>query len=96
MPGFSLHDELKNFGEAGFSPMDALATATSNPAKFLGRDDMGAVAPGNVADMVVLDANPLADIRNADKIFGVVADGRYYDRTHLDAMLAGVEQAAKK
>jgi imidazolonepropionase-like amidohydrolase len=96
MPGFSLHDELKNFVEAGFSPMDALATATSNPAKFFGKDDMGAVAPGNVADVVVLDANPLADIRNTDKIFGVVADGRYYDRTHLDAMLAGVEQAAKK
>ncbi|HZD48719.1 MAG TPA: amidohydrolase family protein, partial [Silvibacterium sp.] len=54
MPGFSLHDELANFVEAGFSPMDALATATSNPAKFLGRDDMGAVAAGNVADLVVL------------------------------------------
>ena len=96
MPGFSLHDELANFVEAGFSPMDALATATSNPAKFLGRDDMGAVAPGDVADAVVLDANPLVDIRNTEKIFGVVADGRYYDRTHLDAVLAGVERAAKQ
>jgi hypothetical protein len=96
MPGFSLHDELANFVEAGFSPMDALATATSNPAKFLGREDMGEVAPGNVADVVVLDANPLTDIRNTRKILAVVADGRYYDRAHLDGILAGVQQAAKK
>jgi len=95
MPGFSLHDELANFVEAGFSPMDALATATSNPAKFLGREDMGAVAPGDVADMVVLDKNPLEDIRNTRAISGVVADGRYYDRAHLDGLLAGVEKAAK-
>jgi hypothetical protein len=96
MPGFSLHDELANFVEAGFTPMDALATATSNPAKFLGREDMGEVAPGNVADVVVLDANPLTDIRNTRKILAVVADGRYYDRAHLDGILAGVQQAAKK
>ena len=96
MPGFSLHDELANFVEAGFSPMDALATATSNPAKFLGRDDMGAVAPGNVADLVLLDKNPLADIRNTRAVFAVVADGRYYDRAHLEALLAGVEKAAKQ
>ena len=96
MPGFSLHDELANFVEAGFSPMDALTTATSNPAKFFGKDDMGAVEPGNVADVVLLDANPVTDIRNVDKISGVVADGRYYDRARLDAVLAGVEKAAKQ
>ncbi len=96
MPGFSLHDELANFVEAGFTPMDALATATSNPAKFLGRDDMGAVAPGNVADAVLLDANPVVDIRNTRKIFAVVAGGRYYDRSHLDGILAGVEQKPRR
>ena len=96
MPGFSLHDELANFVEAGFSPMEALATATSNPAKFFDKDDMGAIAPGNVADLVLLDQSPLQDIRNSTKIQAVVADGRYYDRAHLDQMLAGVEQAAKK
>ncbi len=96
MPGFSLQDELANFVEAGFSPMDALATATSNPAKFLGRDDMGAVAPGNVADLVVLDKNPLQDIRNTRTIFAVVAAGRYYDRARLDGLLTGVEKAAKQ
>ena len=57
---------------------------------------MGAVAAGNVADLVVLDKNPLTDIGNTKKIFAVVADGRYYDRAHLDALLAGVEKAAKQ
>ncbi len=96
MPGFSLHDELANFVEAGFTPMEALATATSNPAKFLGKTDMGAVAPGNVADVVLLDANPLDAIRNVEKIRAVVADGRFYDRGRLDRMLDEVAGAAKK
>jgi imidazolonepropionase-like amidohydrolase len=96
MPGFSLHDELGNFVEAGFTTMEALATATSNPARFLGKSDMGAIAAGNVADAVLLDANPLEDIRNVGKIRAVVADGRYYDRAQLDQMLKDVERAAKK
>jgi hypothetical protein len=96
MPGFSLHDELANFVEAGFTPMDALATATSNPAKFLGKTDVGAIAAGMVADVVVLDANPLDEIRNTEKIRAVVADGRYYDRGRLDSMLSDVAKAAKK
>jgi imidazolonepropionase-like amidohydrolase len=96
MPGFSLHDELANFVEAGFTPMEALATATSNPAKFLGKTDMGVIAPGMVADVVVLDANPLEKIGNTERIRAVVADGRYYDRARLDAMLIDVEHAAKK
>src|SRR5207237_1623487 len=59
MPGFSLHDELANFVEAGFTPMESLQTATSNPAKFLGMEkSYGSVEPGKVADLVLLDANP--------------------------------------
>jgi len=96
MPGFSLHDELANFVEAGFTPMESLATATSNPAKFLSKSDMGAIAPGMLADVVMLDANPLEDIRNTEKIRAVVADGRYYDRVRLDRMLSDVEKAAKR
>jgi imidazolonepropionase-like amidohydrolase len=96
MPGFSLHDELANFVEAGFTPMQALATATSNPAKFLGKDDMGAISPGKVADVVLLDRNPLEDIRNTRTLRTVVANGHYYNRSHLDRLLAGVEQAARK
>src|SRR5205823_12208753 len=69
MPGFSLHDELANFVEAGFTPMEALQTATSGPAKFLGlENNYGSVQAGKIADLVLLSANPLDDIRNTKKI----------------------------
>lgn len=94
-PGFSLHEELALFVEAGLTPMQALQTATRNPAEFMGRlDDMGTVASGKVADLVLLDANPLADITNTRRIRAVVLAGRYFDRGALDRMLKGVEQAA--
>jgi len=96
LPGFSLHDELANFVEAGFTAMEALQTATSNPATFLGAKDAGTVAAGSVADLVLLTANPLDDIRNTRKIGAVVANGRFFDRAALDQMLAQVEAAAKK
>src|SRR6266436_7350763 len=65
MPGFSLHDELANFVEAGFTPMESLQTATSNPAKFLGMENtLGSIEPGKIADLVLLHANPLEDIQN--------------------------------
>ncbi len=95
IPGFSLHDELANFVEAGFTPMEALQTATSNPALFLGRNDIGAVKPGGVADLVLLAANPLDNIQNTKKITAVVINGRLLDRAALDHMLANVETAAK-
>jgi imidazolonepropionase-like amidohydrolase len=95
-PGFSLHEELQRFVAAGFTPMEALQTATLNPAKFLGMEDrLGAVEKGKLADLVLLDANPLDDIRNTQKIAGVVANGRYFSRVDLDKMLAGVEAAAR-
>ena len=95
-PGFSLHEELQRFVAAGFSTLEALQTATINPAKFLGTEDrLGTVERGKLADMVLLDANPLEDIRNTQKIAGVVANGRYFSRKELDEMLAGVEKAAK-
>ena len=97
VPGFSLHDELANFVEAGFTPMEALQTATSNPARFLGRERIaGSVAQGKLADLVLLSANPLVDIRNTPKINVVLAGGRILDRAALDAMLKQVEVAAKK
>jgi imidazolonepropionase-like amidohydrolase len=95
-PGFSLHEELQRFVAAGFTPMEALQTATLNPAKFLGMDDrLGTIEKGKAADLVLLDANPLDDIRNTQKIAAVVANGRYFSRADLDKMLAGVEAAAK-
>jgi imidazolonepropionase-like amidohydrolase len=66
-----------------------------NPAKFLGREnELGTLEKGKLADMVLLDANPLDDIRNTQKIAGVVANGRYFSRADLDKMLAGVQTAA--
>ena len=94
-PGFSLHQELALFVEAGLTPMQALQTATLNPAKFLGTTaDMGTVEKGKIADLVLLDANPLEDINNTRKIQAVVLAGRYFSRAQLDEMLHGVEAAA--
>jgi imidazolonepropionase-like amidohydrolase len=95
MPGFSLHDELANLVEAGFTPMESLQTATSNPAKFLGlQATFGSVAPGKNADLVLLSANPLDNIRNTQKISAVIANGRLFDRAALDEILKQVESAA--
>jgi imidazolonepropionase-like amidohydrolase len=94
-PGFSLHDELAFFVKAGFTPMEALQTATRNPAHFLGRlSDLGTVEKGKLADLILLDANPLDDIHNTQKIRGVVLDGRFFSRADLDAMLHRVEADA--
>ena len=94
-PGFSLHEELALFVSAGLTPMQALQTATRNPAEFMGRlDDMGTVAKGKLADLVLLDANPLDDISNTRRIHAVVLAGHYFDRGDLDRMLKDVERAA--
>ena len=97
MPGFSLHDELANFVEAGFTPMEALQTATSNPAKFLGMESsIGSIETGKIADLVLLNANPLDDIHNTQKINAVIVNGRLFDRAHLDHILSQVEKSAKQ
>jgi amidohydrolase family protein len=94
-PGFSLHDELEWLVKSGFTPLQALQSATFNPALFLGRiDTHGVVEPKHGANLVLLDASPLDDIRNTHKIFGVVAGGKYYPRKELDMMLQQVEKLA--
>jgi len=95
-PGFSLHEELQRFVAAGFTPLEALQTATINPAKFLGMEDrFGTVEKGKMADLVLLDADPLEDIRNTQKIAGVIVNGKCFSRRDLDQLLAGVEQSAR-
>jgi imidazolonepropionase-like amidohydrolase len=96
LPGSSLHTELEYFVEAGFTPAESLRTATLNPAIFMGEEaDHGAVAAGKVADLVLLEANPLDDIRNTRKISAVVLNGRLLDRAELDSMLSKIADFAK-
>jgi imidazolonepropionase-like amidohydrolase len=96
IPGFSLHLELQRFIAAGFTPLEALQTATIKPAQFLDKlNDFGTVENGKVADLVLLDANPLDDIANTQKIAAVVVAGRYLSRADLDRILRDVESAAK-
>jgi imidazolonepropionase-like amidohydrolase len=76
--------ELVLLSEAGFSSAEVLRTATVNPAKALGREtDLGTVEANKLADLVVLDANPLTDIRNIMKVHRVIKGGIVYDQTRL-------------
>jgi len=87
-PGFSLHDELGLFVEAGLTPMQALETATTNPAQLLGLSKTwGRVEPGYTANFVLLHADPLADISNSKKIDSVVLNGEFLNRKQLDQLL---------
>jgi imidazolonepropionase-like amidohydrolase len=87
-PGFSLHDELDMLVEAGLTPAETLRAATTNCAKLFPSLQAGTVAPGKRADLVLLNANPLADIRNAHDINAVVLRGRVLNRVALDRALA--------
>ncbi|HEV8357306.1 MAG TPA: amidohydrolase family protein [Gemmatimonadales bacterium] len=91
-PGASLHEELRLFVDSvGMSPMEALASATRKPAEWLGlADSVGTITPGKVADLVLLDADPLADITNTRRIAAVLLRGRLFQRRDLDALLATV------
>jgi hypothetical protein len=90
VPGFDLHAELARLvDDVGFTPAEALRAATLDPARFLGMaDSLGTVEAGKLADLVLLDGDPLADIRNTRRIRAVVANGRFLDRSALDRLLA--------
>ncbi|HVO63282.1 MAG TPA: amidohydrolase family protein [Terriglobales bacterium] len=94
-PGFSLHDELELLVKSGLSNMQALQAATFYPALFMTKlNRYGVVETGHVADIVVLDDDPLKDIANTRKISAVIVRGKYYGRTDLDKMLADVAAIA--
>jgi hypothetical protein len=90
-PGFSLADELELLVRTGFTPMEALQAATIQPARFLdAADSLGTVEQGKVADLVLLDADPLTDIANVGSVRAVILGGKFHDSEALDRMLAGV------
>ena len=95
IPGFGMHDELQELVKAGLTPLDAIKAATVNPAEYFGRSvDYGSVAVGKIADLVLLEANPLTDISNIAKINSVIFGGNVYTREDLDNLLYQVEQNA--
>jgi hypothetical protein len=93
--GSSLHDELALLVRAGFTSLQALQAATRDPAHFLGLEDIGTVEPGKRADLVLLRADPLVDIRNTKRIEAVILGSRLLDRRELNALLGRVENRAK-
>jgi hypothetical protein len=95
-PGASVHDELRELVTAGLSPAEALRAATLTSAQYFDRAaEFGTVAPGRFADLVLLDANPLADIANTLRIRTVIRSGRAFERAALDSMLAQVERTVE-
>ena len=86
--GFTLHRELENLVAAGLTPREALAAATRNPAEFLhALSEWGTIEAGKRADLVLLSANPLVDIRNTKRIEAVSVGGRWLERPALDRMV---------
>jgi imidazolonepropionase-like amidohydrolase len=96
-PGFSLHDELELLVKSGLNTTQALQAATFYPALFMTKlDRYGVVETGHVADLVVLDDDPIKDISNTRKISALILGGRYFGRNELDKMLEQAEETAKK
>lgn len=94
-PGSGFHDELGELSAAGMSNAEILRAATWDAARFLGvEDSFGSVEVGKTADLVLLDANPLADIGNARRIAAVLLGGRVLDREELDELIAGASRYA--
>ena len=96
-PGFSLHDELQLMVEGGLTPVQALKTATVNPAAYLQKEaDYGSIKPGQYASLLLLDANPLANIANTRKIHAVMLKGKYFPAGTLRQMLQQAEERASR
>jgi imidazolonepropionase-like amidohydrolase len=92
VPGFSFHDELQSLHDAGMSNREVLRAATSSPARWLGINT-GRVATGYQADLILLDKDPLEDIKHSQDIHAVIARGQFFDRSLLNDLLLAVEAA---
>jgi imidazolonepropionase-like amidohydrolase len=87
-PGFGLHEELVLLAQGGLSPLEIIRAATLEPARYLGMlDSLGTIAPGQFADLVLLDADPLTDIRNTRRIAAVVVNGRLVDAKERESLI---------
>ncbi len=96
-PGFTLHEELSLLVQAGLTPMEALQSATRNPAEYFGMlDSVGTIEKGKIADLVLLQANPLQDISNTRNIDAIVVGGRLVPKSFVQDMLAKVEAVANE
>jgi imidazolonepropionase-like amidohydrolase len=95
-PGWGVHDELELLVRAGLKPEEALIAATRHPAEFLGLGDrLGTIAPGKLADLILLDADPLADIRNTQRIAAVFYGGKLLDQAGRRAVFDKARTAAE-
>ena len=91
-PGFTVHDEIESYVKAGLSNFAALQTATINPATYLGIDKRkGTIEPGKEADLILLEKNPLEDIKNTRTIKAVYTHDKFYNREQLDKLLNEVK-----
>ena len=90
VPGFSVHEELEFLVSAGLTPLQALQSGTTNPARFFSHEDRGQITRGMLADLVLLESNPLENISATRNILGVIRGGTWYSRSRLDAMLKDV------
>ena len=91
-PGYSLHQEMELFVELGLTPLQALQTATLNPAKYLQlTDSLGTVQEGKIADLVILEKNPLEDISNTQQINGVILNGKYIHKSAFQKLIKQIE-----
>ena len=94
IPGVSLHQEFRHLAASGLSPLEILQMTTLNGAEFLRRQaTMGTVDEGKNADLVLLDANPILDVANLDRISAVFLKGRYFSKQALDKMKNDVAAA---
>jgi Amidohydrolase family len=92
-PGHSLHRELELLVKSGFTPLDAVRSATFNAALYIAKlNKYGVVEAGHVADLVLLEGNPLQDITNVEKVSGVIMEGKYFSRTALDSLLSSIKR----
>jgi len=96
VPGFALHQEMEAMAAAGLPPLAVLQAATRNAAAYFGESDQwGSVAPGQRADLLLLNANPLQDVKLTRALVGVMVRGQWLPRTELETRLEQVAAAAK-